>query len=164
LINQAHLTDQSDAIHWRFTADGNYSTKSAYDAQFAGSYPDFKWKQLWHAKVENKCKFYSWLLVQNKLWTADRLNKYGGDVNPICQLCCTQPESALHMIAQFSYSRSVWLTLSSWMGTDLHAPPSTNFRRFQSWWSAMLSSGIHGTAEDDLHGLESLEGTPSSSF
>jgi hypothetical protein len=78
------LTDQLNVIHWRFTTDENYSSKSAYDTQFAGSYPDFEWKQLWHAKVENKCKFYSWLLLQNKQWTTDRLSKYGGVANLIC--------------------------------------------------------------------------------
>jgi hypothetical protein len=105
LTNQVHLTGQQDSIQWNFKADGQYSTKSAYEAQFAGAFPDFEWKQMWHAKVENKCKFHSWPLLQKKLWTADRLSKYGGDADIICQLCRTQPESVLHMVTQLKKQR-----------------------------------------------------------
>jgi hypothetical protein len=149
LINQVHLTEQQDSIQWNLKADGQYSTKSAYEAQFTGAFPDFEWKQMWHAKVESKCKFHSWLLLQNKLWAADRLSKYRRDADIICQLCRTQPESVLHMITQCSYSRSVWMALASWMGTDLKDPPATNYRRFQSWWRTMISSGTQGT--DEVH-------------
>jgi hypothetical protein len=58
-INQTSLTDQEDAIQWRFTANGSYSTKSAYVIQFAGSYPEYEWNKMWTAKAENKCKFFS---------------------------------------------------------------------------------------------------------
>jgi hypothetical protein len=41
--------NQEDKISCRFTTDGKYSTRSAYEIQFAG-------QQLWTAKVDNKCK------------------------------------------------------------------------------------------------------------
>jgi hypothetical protein len=132
LINQVQLSEQPDDIHWRFAADGKYTTKSAYEAQFLGSYPDFEWEHLWQVKVENKCKFYFWLFLQNKLWIADRLNKYSGNANLVCQLCRSQPESLLHMVAQFSYSKIVWFILSNWLGTDLQNTPTTHFRCLQT--------------------------------
>jgi hypothetical protein len=133
LINQVQLSEQPDDIHWRFATDGKYTTKSAYEAQF-----------LWQVKVESNCKFYSWLFLQNKLWIADRLNKYGGNANPVCQLCRSQPESLLHMVAQCSYSKTVWFILSNWLGTDLQNTPTTLFRHLQTWWRAMLTSGNNG--------------------
>jgi hypothetical protein len=33
------------------------------------------------------------------------------------------------------------------MGTDLKDPPAANYRRFQSWWRTMLSSGTQGIDE-----------------
>jgi hypothetical protein len=33
------------------------------------------------------------------------------------------------------------------MGTDLKDPPAANYRRFQSWWRTMLSSGTQGIEE-----------------
>jgi hypothetical protein len=127
--------------------DGKYTTKSAYEAQFLGSYPDFEWEHLWKAQTENKCKFHSWLLIQNKLWNADRLIKYGANANPVCQLCRSQPEPILHMVAKCSYSRSVWRILSSWLGTDLQDIPAARFQRLQAWWRGMLASGNNGNQD-----------------
>jgi hypothetical protein len=126
------------------------TTKSAYEVQFLRSYPGFEWEHQWKAQVENKCKFHSWLLIQNKLWTADRLIKYGANANPACQLCRSQPESILHVVAQCSYSRTVWIILSRWLGTDLHNIPAAHLRRLQAWWRATLASGSNGN-QDPAH-------------
>jgi hypothetical protein len=154
---------------WRFTSNGKYSTKSAYAIQFAGSFPDYEWSKMWKAKVGSKCKFFSWLLLQNKLWTADRLIKHGGTANPICQLCHAHPESTIHMMAQCSYSRLVWTALSTWLRTDLKNPPTGSYRCFKSWWRAMIVAGAHGNeavqvAEIYLYSLAPLEGMVSSHF
>lgn len=42
---------------------------------------------------EPKCKFFSWLLLQNKLWIAGRIIKNSGQANPVCQLCHTTNET-----------------------------------------------------------------------
>jgi hypothetical protein len=144
LIRHINFTDQEDGIEWRFKANGQYSTKLAYTIQFAGSFGEHEWNKMWRAKLENKCKFFSWLLLQNKLWTADRLIKHGAIANPIYQLCHAYPESVIHMMAQCLYSRLVWTTLSSWLGTDLQPPSTRNYRRFKSWWHAMTVAGGHG--------------------
>ena len=62
-----------DEIRWKWTANGHYSSKSAYDIQFAGSYCTFNSKVIWNAKTEGKHRFFAWLLVQEKLQTADNL-------------------------------------------------------------------------------------------
>jgi hypothetical protein len=36
----------------------------------------------------DECMAFSWLVLQNKLWTADRILRHGGQANAICQLCC----------------------------------------------------------------------------
>jgi hypothetical protein len=74
MIAQVQQTERLDKISWKFTANGSFSTSSAYRVQFIGSYADYAWSQLWKAKVENKCKFHSWILLRNKLWIADRIN------------------------------------------------------------------------------------------
>jgi hypothetical protein len=51
--------------------DGRYSAKSAYNVQFIGAIKDEQWSSIWKAKVDNKCKFFMWLLLQTKLPTAD---------------------------------------------------------------------------------------------
>jgi hypothetical protein len=103
-----HLSTQADEISWRFSSNKVYSTSSPYDIQFSCSIADFQWSQLWQAKAENKCNFFCWLALQNKLWTTDRILKHGGQANPTCQLCCTQPESVIHMLSECLYLISVW--------------------------------------------------------
>ena len=38
LVQSVQLSDQQDQITWRWTSDGIYTTKSAYNAQFLGSF------------------------------------------------------------------------------------------------------------------------------
>jgi hypothetical protein len=67
------------------TADGCYSAKSTYKPQFIGSFSTFDNKAVWSAKVEDKHRFFGWLLVQCKLLTADRLSERNWPCNPVCQ-------------------------------------------------------------------------------
>jgi hypothetical protein len=71
----------------------------------------------------NTCKFFYWFIIQNKIWTADRISRHGGTPNNICTLCHTKPETALHMMAECAYSKAIWSTLSPWIGTVFQKPP-----------------------------------------
>jgi hypothetical protein len=73
----------------------------------------FKWNIIWRAQVENKCSFFSWLLLQSKLPTSDRILRFNGQANPICTLCRTTPEKHLHMVAKCAYTKAVWQLASS---------------------------------------------------
>jgi hypothetical protein len=107
-------------------------------------------------KVEHKCKFFSWLILQNKkVWTADRILKVGGQPNPICQLCSTHPESATHMIIECTYSRGVWAQLAPWLGIALQPLPLANHRQFKTWWSNMSCQG-HPDRQEKQHRLQKL--------
>jgi hypothetical protein len=136
MVNNVSLTDQPDAIAWRFTAHGRYTASSAYDVQFIGSYADLDWQSVRSAQAENKCRFFCWLLLQNKLWKVDRLWGSDGNTDVICKLCRSQPESALHMVAVCPYSLVVWRGLEQWIGRTHQPPPSRNFTRLKSWWEA----------------------------
>ncbi|OEL19647.1 hypothetical protein BAE44_0019335, partial [Dichanthelium oligosanthes] len=71
-LQDLQLTEDEDQITWRFNANGNYSVQSAYQTQFIGSQYNEKWRQIWNAKVENKCKFFIWQLLQYKLPTSEK--------------------------------------------------------------------------------------------
>jgi hypothetical protein len=62
-----------DTITWRWTPNGTYSANSAYRMQFIGCIQDNRSDFFWKAKVENKCKFFDWLMVHRKILTADKL-------------------------------------------------------------------------------------------
>lgn len=116
------LSSQPDQIQWRFSADDRYSSRSAYMMQFKGSIQDYLWDKVWKTKVENKCKFFLWLLLQRKLLTVDRIIKRGEQANPVCQLCKTRNESMTHMVANCSYSDKVWQLIAQ--ETEIRLPPT----------------------------------------
>jgi hypothetical protein len=51
------LTEQKDAISWRWSRTGEYSAASAYEIQFLDAFPKFKAATIWKGKAEPKCSF-----------------------------------------------------------------------------------------------------------
>ena len=89
-----------DDIKWKLSADRIYSAKSAYNAQFIGStYTNFD-ALIWKVWAPRSCKIFSWLAIQNRLWTADRLRKRGWPNQLNCPLCRNIQESAMHLSMQ----------------------------------------------------------------
>jgi hypothetical protein len=129
---QVQRSDEPDRFTWRFTASGRYTSSSPYRAQFNGSYADYEWNRVWKAPVESKCKFFSWLLLQNKLWTADRLARHGSQANTICKLCHTHQETTFHIAAQCTFSTALWTHLASWIGITTTSPQLSSFTRLKA--------------------------------
>jgi hypothetical protein len=92
------LNENQDNIRWNLTTDGQYSAKSAYRLQFLGLRDPSSTNQSGWAPP--KCKFFSWLVTQNRVWTTDILEKRGWQNQKICPLCYTVDESALHLLAK----------------------------------------------------------------
>jgi hypothetical protein len=67
------LGTADDQITWTRAANGRYSAKSAYLLQFEGCVESSFQKQAWEVWAPSRCKFFIWLLLQNRIWTADRL-------------------------------------------------------------------------------------------
>jgi hypothetical protein len=63
----------NDSITWKFTNSGEYSVASAYNAQFEGMTNSYMMKAVWKTWAPPKCKLFAWLILQNRVWTADRL-------------------------------------------------------------------------------------------
>jgi hypothetical protein len=114
--------------------------------QFEGAFADYDWKKWWHTKVDGKCLFFCWLILQNKVWMADRINKHGGSADPVCKLCFTHQETAVHMLAQCPFSKAVWAGLAPWSGITTLSPTATGYCRLQEWWRQMVA-GDQGNQE-----------------
>lgn len=89
-----------DTIMWRWSPNGTYSAKSAYMIQFVGGVQDNMSDFFWKAKVENKYKFFGWLMIHKKILTADKLSLRGWDNSHICPLCGVEPETATHLLME----------------------------------------------------------------
>lgn len=85
----------------RLTADGKYSIKSAYAMHFEGKTQCAAAAQTWKTKAPPKCKFLVWLMLQDRIWIAARLQIRGWPstsvsyVSEILRLRCTCFASAM---------------------------------------------------------------------
>jgi hypothetical protein len=90
LFENFQLNDQDDSIVWRWTTNnGSYTTRSAYLAQLNGTFNTFDALSTWCAHSEGKSKFFAWLLMQNKILTADKLAARNCPCKP--SMCIMQP-------------------------------------------------------------------------
>ena len=127
-----------DEIRWKWTANGHYSSKSAYDIQFAGSYCTFNSKVIWNAKTEGKHRFFAWLLVQEKLQTADNLLVKGIACDSVCCLCDQELETTKHLCLHCCFAQEVWALVHHWTDGLINTP--TAEMEVEDWWNTSVQT------------------------
>jgi hypothetical protein len=119
-LQGVHLNEEvADDISWKLTANGQYSAKSAYELQFLGSTFSSLRKTVWKAWAPPKVKFFAWLLTQNRIWTVDRLQKWGWTNSGLCPLCKQVTELVSHLFIHCRYSARLWSSVRDWLGFPL---------------------------------------------
>ncbi|XP_019241488.1 PREDICTED: uncharacterized protein LOC109221461 [Nicotiana attenuata] len=83
------------------------------------------------------------LIAHGKLYTKDRLAKWGIVNNMICPLCESEDESREHLFFLCKYSESVWSRLLKWQGIR---------RKHMGWimeqeWVERYARGKNGSAD-----------------
>jgi hypothetical protein len=74
-LSNVQLSYQHNIIRWKWTIDGQYIVASAYECQFEGSIVQFPAMSIWQAMTEPKCKFFTWLLMHDRVLTANNMMK-----------------------------------------------------------------------------------------
>jgi hypothetical protein len=88
-------TDQQyDEITWTRTANGEYSASSAYLMQFQGCAETNFRSLIWQVWAPSKVKFFVWLILQNRVSTADRLLQRQWLNEYFCPLCIRNLETS----------------------------------------------------------------------
>lgn len=124
-----------DTILWKLTTSGDYSASSAYMAEFEGHLRSNMNMSVWKAWAPPKCKFFAWLVIQNRVWTADRLQRRGWPNYGLCPLCKQVTESAPHLLFQCRFSQRVWANVASWIGVNSAITAGwCNEISVKEWW------------------------------
>ncbi|KAI4994259.1 hypothetical protein ZWY2020_029307 [Hordeum vulgare] len=110
-----HVLDVEDDISWKFEANGEYTVASAYRIQFLGSMTTTMNKTIWMVWAPPKVKFFSWLATQNRIWTADRLEKRGWDNCGLCTMCRRKHKTAAHLFYRCRFTQRIWRLVKSWL-------------------------------------------------
>jgi hypothetical protein len=103
-----------DSIRWILTTDGTYTSASAYRLHFEGRILSAAPDMIWSPWAPAKCKFFLWLLLHNRLWCADRLQRRQLPNAYFCPLCLRNLESSLHLFFECPFSRRLWTTVAAW--------------------------------------------------
>jgi hypothetical protein len=128
-----------DEIKWKLTNDDCYSTKSAYKMQLLGQTTSLMPSLVWKPWAIPKCKFFAWLALQNRVWTADRLARRGWQNYGLCKLFNQRQESASHLLFKCRFPRRVWKKLKLWLGLQ-HIDTTTwhQYRSVKEWWKEVI--------------------------
>ena len=89
------------------------------------------WKKVWHPDSIPKVNSFIWLLLHNKLLTAENLRKRGILGPSRCSLCNSVEETSSHLFLQCKVSMSVWkIVLPKDFNRDL---PDNAAQLFKDW-------------------------------
>ncbi|CAN6207223.1 unnamed protein product [Urochloa humidicola] len=148
-MNYSLTSELEDQITWTRTANGEYTAHSAYLLQFEGSVVSNFPKLVRKPWAPGRCKFFLWLLLQNRLWTADRLQRRGWVNNYFCPLCERSLETAHHLFLECPFTLSIWNRIATW-SRSCHVQPSnwSNSNSVSEWLSVLVEKskipkGIH---------------------
>ncbi|WVZ53275.1 LOW QUALITY PROTEIN: hypothetical protein U9M48_004243 [Paspalum notatum var. saurae] len=105
------LSNQPDKFLWRFTTDHHYSSASTYRACFFGSTSFPGARILWKTRAPPKVKYFAWLAIQDRCWTAERYRRHGLQDTDACALCDQDIESMDDLLVGCCFTREVWFRI-----------------------------------------------------
>ncbi|KAK3144270.1 hypothetical protein QOZ80_4AG0310820 [Eleusine coracana subsp. coracana] len=95
-MEEINLQPEVDDSHFcRLSTDGRYSAKSAYRSMFEGATLFGPWERIWRTWAPPKCRFFLWLVMHKRCWTADRLARHGLPHHDHCSFCDQEEEQLI---------------------------------------------------------------------
>jgi hypothetical protein len=94
---------------------------------------------VWKPWASPKCKLFSSLVIQNRVWMADRLEKRGWPNCGRCKLCNQVQETASHLLYKCRFTIHIWYNVKEWLGLQDVDPSSWHpMCSITEWWGEMI--------------------------
>jgi hypothetical protein len=140
MLNEVHLEpDMANSITWKVTKDGCYSSKLAYSMQFLGHTKSSMPSLVWKPWAPPKCKTFAWLIIENRVWRADRLQRRGWPNCGTRKLCNHVQESASHLLFKCRFTIFVWTKVKQWLDLqDVDLSSWIARRSVKEWWTQAI--------------------------
>jgi len=141
LDSVALMEEQEDTATWTLTSDGKYSAKSAYSIQFEGKTRCLTAAQTWKTKAPPKCKFFSWLMLKDRIWTAARLQRRGWPNDYFYQLYIRNLETTEHLFCDCYVTREIWGEVAIWIQAPSLLPENwSNSSTTDEWFTELIAT------------------------
>ena len=109
------------------------------------------WKRVWKTWAPPRCRFFIWLVLHNRVWTAVRLARRNLPHPEACPFCDQEEETINHLLIGCVFAREVWTIILHHLGV-LHLAPQPSNVCFSSWWRKSVAAAPRETRK----GLNSL--------
>jgi len=123
-----------DRLIWKWTGDHTFSTASAYRAFFIGQYSIPGATILKKTQAPGKCKFFGWLVLHDRCWTAARRKRHNLQDDDSCALCCQASETITHLLVSCPFSKECWYAILQTLHWQPLFPDRDPFS-LAEWWS-----------------------------
>ena len=130
------MDEVEDTFRWNWETSNSYSARSAYLAFFEGKTALGGAKQVWGSRAPAKCKFFLWLALRGRCWTADQLGRRGLQRPAACPFCDQHEETIDHPLLVCVLARKVWTIVFRRWGLEPWIPNLDG--RLAEWLPARL--------------------------
>ncbi|KAJ8427683.1 hypothetical protein Cgig2_027990 [Carnegiea gigantea] len=128
-----------DFSMWDWQGDPDYKVAQGYKWQqeTQGKVP---WtKLIWARSNVPRNAFISWVLIQHRLPTKSRIEKFQPQADTLCVLCSTEEEEEEHLFYTCNYAKAIWTELKKWWS---HTPNVQNNRQLMGSLKHGKSPGL----------------------
>jgi hypothetical protein len=132
-LNQTRDPEGQDVFSWPCDASGIFSASSTYSRLCEGGIRFAAADGIWKPWAPSKCKIFTWLAVQYRVWTTERRARHGLQaVASACFTCLQDVDSLDHILLHCSYAKEVWfLSMSQ---ANLPDVTPANEDKLEEWW------------------------------
>jgi hypothetical protein len=121
-VRDINVGNGADSFTWKWTASGQFSSRTAYRAFFFGRTALPGAVEVWHSFAPFKEQFHAWLALRKWCWTADRLERRGLPTHALCPLCAAEAETLDHLSLRCSFAVSIWTGVCLRLGFAIPFP------------------------------------------
>lgn len=150
------LNENSDRMVWRWSSDGRYSVRSAYQALQLGSHPIPGCVRVWEIWAPLRVKMFLWLALRRRHWTAERRRRHGLEAHDDCFMCDQHAETLDHIIVHCPFARQLWTEITSALGVTLQQQPTGTMLEWWVTWRELWPQ-LHRKGADSLFALVAWE-------
>ena len=142
------LNNKRDELIWEGNSNGCYLVASRYNSLWSLKEKP-PWAKAWLPGLTPKINMFFLLMLQDKIFTLDNLEKRGQYIPNRCILCKHQLESVNHIFIHCPYSMEVWDLLTKKYGV-CWCKPSNVLDLFCQWDSMYKGTNLHAISSQTL--------------